>query len=118
MATPNDDVNWAPHLLWPDGVPEPTSSLLNMLDDDRAAALEAGKPDGDAGATSRPSRSCTKRDEHPDDFADMEPSAKAAASGKLDSQAAKLKANREKQRRAQLNNRYPLFRCLLALVSE
>jgi hypothetical protein len=107
MANLSDDPNWAPHLLWPDGIPEPTSSLLNMLDEtDRPQQGDAAKVDADAGATS--SRSRRAREEAMDDLSELERCSKAhLASGKVDSQAAKdLKANREKQRRAQLNNRY------------
>lgn len=46
-----------------------------------------------------------------DDGLDLDPPAKLQATCKLDSQGAKTKAYREKQRRAQLNNRFVLWDC-------
>lgn len=103
MTNLSDDPNWAPHLLWPDGVPEPTDSLLNMLDEHEPHA-EGGQGDGEAaGPTSRCRRA---REEQSDDANELEPCSKMFAAGHPEGRAAKdLKANREKQRRAQLNNR-------------
>lgn len=105
MSDPADAPSWNPHLLWPEGVPDSTS-FLNMLDEhERVPATgEADRGDVDAGACSAQPKG-SKRDERPDDFGELEPCWKAQAGGKSEGQAAKLKANREKQRRAQLNNR-------------
>ena len=116
MGDPVDDPTWNPHLLWPEGVPDSTS-FLNMLDEhDRGPATGAdGGADGDAGACSGQGRA-SKREERIDDFGELEPCCKALAGNKPEGQTAKLKANREKQRRAQLNNRcgYIAHACIVA----
>jgi hypothetical protein len=125
MSRPNGDHGWDSHLLWPDSIPEPTSSLLDMLhESERVAHLdEAGKTDGDTSTSAGPKNDSLKREKpYENDGCDLEVPWKAQAGTKFDCQAAKLKscggpsaslkANREKQRRAQLNCRcVNLFAC-------
>ena len=80
---------------------------MDMLhDSERIAHLheEPPRPEGETSTHADFSKAGSKR-ERPflDDMGDLEPQGKSQSSCKLDSQAAKLKANREKQRRAQLN---------------
>lgn len=105
---PDDPSTWASHLLWPDGMPEPTSSLLRMLDEaERDPAAGARPADADTCAFPESERPRRQRDDQHDDFADLEPPlTRACAGSRSDGTAAKgAKAEREKQRRAQLNSR-------------
>jgi hypothetical protein len=111
MADDNQDVPWDAHLDWNAG--EPPTSLFDMLHEpDRAMCLFAGEgeaqPHRDDPCTSAGARTSQveKREEIPFDDCLEEPPSKLQATGaKLDAQAAKAKANREKQRREQLKNR-------------
>lgn len=114
MADGSAEPAWDPHLVWPDGIPEPSSSLLDMLHEpDRLMPLgatdggEASAPAGDEACTSGEGRrTAAKRDSLAlDDGWDAELPCKAHAGAKSDPQAAKVKASREKQRREQLKNR-------------
>lgn len=113
MADGNAEPAWDPHLEWPDGIPEPSSSLMDMLHEpDRlmhlgaADGVEASAPVDEACTSGEARRGAGKRDSLAlDDAWDAEPPNKAHAGVRADPQAAKVKASREKQRREQLKNR-------------
>lgn len=103
MADKSDEL-WS-KALWPDCLNEPGGSLMGMISDaDMLHMIE------ESGKHSEHDTSDVRKDtanvpDVADDALDLEPPAKMQATSKLDSQAAKTKAHREKQRRAQLNNR-------------
>jgi hypothetical protein len=103
MADKTDEM-WS-KALWPDCLNESAGSLMGMISDaDMLHMME------DASKRSEQDISETQKDsaqvpDAADDSLDLEPPSKLQATCKLDSQAAKTKAYREKQRRAQLNNK-------------
>lgn len=117
--TDKSDELWT-KALWPDCLNEPAGSLMGMISDADMLHMmdDAGKhPEQDLSDVHKDSAHVPDAG---DDALDLEPPSKLQATCKLDSQAAKTKAHREKQRRAQLNNKcasFPVVRCALEDVA-
>jgi hypothetical protein len=115
MADKSADELWSHAALWPECLSEPAGPLmaipdaehmLHMMEDSNEIERKASAHEGaDVHKESAP-----QIPDAGDDGLGLDPPAKLQATCKADIQVAKTKAFREKQRRAQLNNRCGLRR--------
>ena len=111
MADKSDEM-WTKALSWPDCLNEP--GLMGMISDaDMLHMMEDPSKHSEQDISDVQKGSAHVPDA--EDALDSEPPSKLQATCKLDSQTAKTKAHREKQRRAQLNNKCGLCSAVCAV---